>query len=106
MKYLGYRRYFLGIEVAYSLEGYLFYWTKYCNDVIQKAGLKDTKLITTTIETHLKLQTTDGVLSDLTCYCQLLEALFILPLPNRILFKDSCVKSIYCLPNFHSWGCS
>ena len=38
MKVLGYLRYFLGIEVAYSPKGYLLSQTKYCNDVIQRAG--------------------------------------------------------------------
>lgn len=60
MKDLGHLRYFLGIEVSYSLEVYLLSQTKYCNDVIQRAGLSDTKPVSTPIEHNLKLRTKDG----------------------------------------------
>lgn len=65
MKDLGFLRYFLGIEVAYSPKGYLLSQTKYCNDVIQRAGLSDTKSVTTPIEHNLKMRTTVEPLSQI-----------------------------------------
>lgn len=69
MKDLDHLRYFLGIEVAYSPKGYLLSQTKYCNDVIKRAGLTYHKLVSTPIEHNVKLRTSDGVsLLDATCY--------------------------------------
>ena len=55
MKDLGHLRYFLGIKVAYSPKGYLLLQTKYCNEVFQRAGLTDRKLVSAPIEHNLKL---------------------------------------------------
>ena len=86
MKDLGFLRYFLGIEMAYSPEGYLPSQKKYCNNVIQRAGISDTKSVTTPIEPDLKMHTEDGVpLSDLSRYRQVVGILFYLTItqPNN-----------------------
>ena len=65
IKDLGFLRYFLGIEVACSPEGYLLSQTKYCNGVIQRDDISNTKSVTTPIEPNLKMRTDDRVpLSD------------------------------------------
>ena len=79
MKDLGPLRYFLGIEVAYSPAGYLLSQTKYCNDVIQRAGLTDIKYVSTPMEHNCKLQTTEGVpLVDATRYREIVGSLVYL----------------------------
>lgn len=79
MKDLGHFRYFLGIEVAYSQTGYLLSQTKYCNDVIQRAGLTDQKLVSTPMEHNAKLRTSDGVpLNNATRYREIVGSLLYL----------------------------
>ena len=76
---MGHLQYFLGIEVAYSLKGYLLSQTKYYNDVLQRAGLTNRKPVSTPIEHNLNLRTTDGdLLSDLTRYREVVGSLVYL----------------------------
>jgi hypothetical protein len=49
LKELGHLHYFLGIEVSACLEGLLLSQSKYANELIHKAGLKDCKSVTTPI---------------------------------------------------------
>src|SRR3954466_416200 len=65
MKDLGFLRYFLGIEVAYSSRGYLLSQQKYISDILARATLQDPSLMTsasctTPMELHLKLRHDDG----------------------------------------------
>ncbi|XP_068667725.1 uncharacterized mitochondrial protein AtMg00810-like [Aristolochia californica] len=79
MKDLGYLRYFLGIEVAYSPEGYILSQSKYNSDVISRAGLTDNRIMDSPIELHHSLSPTDGeLLFDVTRYREVLGSLVYL----------------------------
>ncbi|XP_068657998.1 uncharacterized mitochondrial protein AtMg00810-like [Aristolochia californica] len=79
MKDLGYLWYFLGIEVAYSPEGYILSQSKYTSDVISRAGLTDDRIMDSPIELHHRLSRTDGELfSDVTRYREVVGSLVYL----------------------------
>src|SRR4051812_33098674 len=66
MKDLGFLRYFLGIEVAYSSHGYLLSQQKYISDLLARATLSDPTVsapisASTPMELNLKLRRDDGV---------------------------------------------
>uniref|UniRef100_A0A2N9GQS7 Uncharacterized protein n=1 Tax=Fagus sylvatica TaxID=28930 RepID=A0A2N9GQS7_FAGSY len=72
MKDLGTLSYFLGLEVTSSSDGYYLSQAKYASDLLSKAGLTDSKTVSTPLELNVKLNTTDGEpLSDATLYRQL-----------------------------------
>ena len=52
MKDLGYLRYFLGIEVAYSPRGYLLSQSKYIAEILEWARLTDNKTVNSSIEVN------------------------------------------------------
>ncbi|GKV28149.1 hypothetical protein SLEP1_g37236 [Rubroshorea leprosula] len=60
MKDLGVLRYFLGLEVTSSDDGYLLFQVKYASDLISKAELNDGKSVSTPLEPNLKLTPMDG----------------------------------------------
>lgn len=69
MKDLGLLRYFLGIEVTFSLQSHLLSQSKYANELIHRA----------TIELHAKFSTSDGLpLDDPTIYHELVSCFFYL----------------------------
>jgi len=69
MKDLGYLRYFLDIEVAYSPRGYLLSQSKYVADILERARQTDNKTIDTPIEVNSRYSSSDGLpLIDLTLY--------------------------------------
>ncbi|XP_068667634.1 uncharacterized mitochondrial protein AtMg00810-like [Aristolochia californica] len=79
MKDLGYLRYFLGIEVAYSPEGYILSQSKYISEVISRAGLTDDRIMDSPIEVNHRLSSTDGeLLSDVTRYREVVGSLVYL----------------------------
>lgn len=106
MKDLGFLRYFLGIEVAYSPEGYLLYQTKYCNGVIQRAGISDTKSVITPIEPNLKMCTDDGVpLSNPTRYRQVVGSLVYLTTTRPdIAYAVYVVSQFVACPTLVHWS--
>ena len=60
MKDLGFLRYFLGIEVAYSSRGYLLSQQKYISDILARgthhdSSVSDSASCNTPMELHLKL---------------------------------------------------
>ena len=66
---LGSLRYFLGIEVAYSLRGSLLSQSKYVADILERVGLIDNKTVDTPTEVNAKYSSIDRVpLSNPTLY--------------------------------------
>uniref|UniRef100_A0A2N9IJC8 Integrase catalytic domain-containing protein n=1 Tax=Fagus sylvatica TaxID=28930 RepID=A0A2N9IJC8_FAGSY len=79
MKDLDTLSYFLGFEVTSSSDGYYLSQAKYASDLLSKAGLTDSKTVSTPLELNVKLNTTDGEpLSDATLYQQLVGSLIYL----------------------------
>ena len=69
MKDLSTLSYFLGLEFTFSSDGYYLSQAKYAFDLLSKAGLTDSKTVSTPLELNVKLNTTDGEpLSDDTLY--------------------------------------
>ena len=60
MKDLGTLSYFLGLEVTSSSDGYYLSQAKYTSDLLSKAGLTDSKTVSTPLELNVKLNITDG----------------------------------------------
>ena len=79
MKDLGTLNYFLGHQVTSSSDGYYLSQAKYASDLLSKAGLTDSKTVSTPLELNFKLNPTDGEpLSDATLYRQLVGSLIYL----------------------------
>lgn len=76
MKDLGQLWYFLGIEIDYSPDGYFLSQIKYASDILQCAGLTDSKVVNTPLEQNVKLHASDGILlSNPTLYRELVGSL-------------------------------
>jgi len=84
IKDLGFLRYFLDIEVAYSSHGYLLSEQKYIADLLERATLSDpatptSSPVSTPMELHLKLRHDDGTpLPQPTRYRKLVGSLICL----------------------------
>ena len=69
MKDLGTLSYFLGLEITFSFEGYYLSQAKYAYDLLSKAGLTDSKTVSTLLQLNVKLTATNGEpLLDATLY--------------------------------------
>uniref|UniRef100_A0ACD5XTP6 Uncharacterized protein n=1 Tax=Avena sativa TaxID=4498 RepID=A0ACD5XTP6_AVESA len=76
---LGPLRYFLGIEVSFTSNGFYISQEKYIQDLLARAALGDERTVETPMELNVKLQPTDGdPLSDPTCYRHLVVSLVYL----------------------------
>jgi hypothetical protein len=76
MKDLGHLSYFLGLEVFSDSIGYYFFQVKYASDLLSRAGLTDTKVVSTLLEMNARLIPLDDTpLSDFTLYRQLVGSL-------------------------------
>lgn len=73
---LGHIRYFLGIEITSTPDGYYLSQQKYVQDLLDRSGLTDCRTAETLMELHLQLCATDGdPLSDPTRYRHLVGSL-------------------------------
>jgi hypothetical protein len=69
MKDLGHLSYFLGLEVSSDSTGYYLSQAKYASDLLSRAGLTDTKVVSTPLEMNARLTPLDDTpLSDATLY--------------------------------------
>jgi hypothetical protein len=79
MKDLGHLSYFLGLEVSSDSTGYYLSQAKYASDLLSRAGLTDTKIVSTPLEMNARLTPLDGTpLNDATLYRQLVGSLVYL----------------------------
>jgi hypothetical protein len=79
MKDLGHLSYFLGLEVSSDSTGYYLSQAKYASDLLSRAGLTDTKVVSTPLEMNARLTPLDGTpLRDATFYRQLVGSLVYL----------------------------
>uniref|UniRef100_A0A2N9I658 Reverse transcriptase Ty1/copia-type domain-containing protein n=1 Tax=Fagus sylvatica TaxID=28930 RepID=A0A2N9I658_FAGSY len=79
MKDLGHLSYFLGLEVSSDSTGYYLSQAKYASDLLSRAGLTDTKVVSTPLKMNARLTPLDGTpLSDATLYRQLVGSLIYL----------------------------
>ena len=94
MKDLGPLRYFLGIEVAYSLRGYILSQSKYVADILERVRLTDNKIFDTPIEVKAKYSSSGSVpLSDPTLYCTVIGSLVYLAISCSDIAYDVHVVS-------------
>uniref|UniRef100_A0ACD5ZJM6 Uncharacterized protein n=1 Tax=Avena sativa TaxID=4498 RepID=A0ACD5ZJM6_AVESA len=76
---LGPLRYFLGIEVSSTSDGFYISQEKYIQDLLARAALGDERTVEIPMELNVKLQPTNGdPLSDPTRYCHLVGSLVYL----------------------------
>uniref|UniRef100_A0ACD5UWJ1 Uncharacterized protein n=1 Tax=Avena sativa TaxID=4498 RepID=A0ACD5UWJ1_AVESA len=76
---LGPLRYFLGIEVSSTSDGFYISQEKYIQDLLARAALGDERTVETPMELNVKLQPTDGDhLPEPTRYCHLVGSLVYL----------------------------
>jgi hypothetical protein len=69
MKDLGTLSYFLGLEVTPSSDSYYLSQAKYASNLLSKAGLTDSKTISTPLKLNVKFNANDGEpLPDATLY--------------------------------------
>jgi hypothetical protein len=106
MKDLGPLRYFLGIEVASSSDGYLLTQTKYATDILHRAQLTDDKVVDTPIELHAKFSPSDGVpLADPTEYRELVGCLVYLTVTRPdISYAVHVISQFVCAPRSTHWA--
>ncbi|XP_057981173.1 uncharacterized protein LOC131166603 [Malania oleifera] len=79
MKDFGSLRYFLGLEISPTFDGYSLTQVKYASDLHTRAGLTDCKITDSLLDPNIKLRPTDGeLLPDITRYRQLVGSLIYL----------------------------
>ncbi|XP_031276499.1 uncharacterized protein LOC116134961 [Pistacia vera] len=106
MKDLGSLRYFLGIEVAYSLRGYLLSQSKYVADILERARLTNNKTVDTPIEVNAKYSSSYGLpLSDPTLYRTVVGSLVYLTITRPdIAYDVHVVSQFVASPTTDHWA--
>ena len=102
MKNLGHLSYFLGFEVSFDSTGYYLSQAKYAFDLLSRAGLTNTKVVSTPHEMNAHLIPLDGTpRSDATLYRQLVGSLVYLTVtcPN-IAHAVHLVSQFLAAPHF------
>ena len=98
MKDLGTFSYFLSLEVTSSSDGYYLSQAKYASNLLSKAGLIDSKTVSTPLKLNVKLNPTDGEpLSDATLYRQLVGSLIYLTVT-----RSDLAYAVYLVSQFMS----
>ena len=76
IKDLGHLIYFLGLEVSFDSTSYYLSQSKYASDLLSRASLTDTKVVSTPLEMNARFTPLDGTpLSGATLYRQLIGSL-------------------------------
>ncbi|KAJ9552360.1 hypothetical protein OSB04_016405 [Centaurea solstitialis] len=75
IKDLGKLSYFLGLEASYTNDGLFLTQAKYAHDILSRAGLLDTKPVSTPLTTSSQLVSHGDAFSDPTLYRSLVGAL-------------------------------
>ena len=75
IKGLGDLNYFLGMEVAYTVDGLFVSRSKYARDILDRAKLLDAKPVHTPLAPHKTFISTGALFSDPTLYRSLVGAL-------------------------------
>lgn len=115
VKDLGLLWYFLGIEVVYSPKGYLLSQMKhlankekkeYLADILQQAGLTNSKIVNTPLELNHKLSASAGTpLSDPSRYQQVVWSLVNLTITRSdIAYQVQVVSQFVSTPTTLHWA--
>ena len=101
MKDLGHLSYFLGLEVFSDSTGYYLFQVKYASDLLSRAGLTDTKVVSALLEMNACLTSLDDTaFSDVTLYRQLVGSLVYLILTRLdIAYAVHLVSQVLAAPH-------
>jgi hypothetical protein len=102
MKDLGYLSYFLSFEISSNSSGCYLSQVKFASYLLSRAGLADTKVVSTLLEMNARLTLLDGTpLSDATLYRQLVGSLvFLIVTRSDIAHVVHLVSQYLAAPHF------